>query len=286
MMVRTSALASDTRTPLEELLDRFCCPRCSGELQLTSDRLHCVACRADYPVRDGIPLLAVLGTAETWAGATAAETSAAYQRAYEEFDNASRYNEAYRARRTKRWSTEREFQILDRLLASQPRSAVLLDIPSGGGRLSPALARHTDFLLEADIAAGQLLYARSAHGGRGARLWMTASAFHIPLKDGAVDGVVSCRLCHHLPTEEERARLVAELLRVARRFVIVTYFDFHSVKNHIRRALAPMSGKPPKMTMTTAQIELLAREHGAELVDNPPLSRLFSGHRFALLVKA
>lgn len=286
MRTPLAAIASEMSSLLVDYLDRFRCPRCSGGIELAGDRLHCSDCGVDYPVRDDMPLLAVHGTAETWARETPAETSAAYQRAYEDFDAAVGYNEAYRTRPTKRWSTRREFQILDQLLASQPRSSLLLDIPSGGGRLSPALARHADVLIEADIAAGQLLYARSAHPDRSDRLWITASAFHIPLQDGAVDGVVSCRLCHHLPTDAERARLIGELLRVSRRFVIVTFFDFHSVKNLIRRALAPINHKPPKMTMTRAQLAMLARESGAELVAYPALSRLFSGHRFGLLVKS
>ncbi len=40
-----------------------------------------------------------------------------------------------------------------------------------------------------------------------------------------VDGTICIRLAHHLPTHAERDRLFQELMRVSRRFVIVTYFD-------------------------------------------------------------
>jgi ubiquinone/menaquinone biosynthesis C-methylase UbiE len=140
--------------------------------------------------------------------------------------------------------------------------------------------------VEADIGLGQLLYGKGNHKGDDPRIWMTASAFHIPFRDEAVDGVVCCRLSHHLPTPEERERLVSELLRVAKRFVIMTFFDHYSVKNLVRRARAPFDGQPPKMTMTIEGVRELSREHGAELVAYPPLSRLFSGHRYALMVKA
>jgi SAM-dependent methyltransferase len=236
-------------------------------------------------VREGIPLLAVHGTAETWTGSQPPATSAEYQQAYEDFGEARGYNEAYRRERTKRWSTAREYQILSSLLATQPKSEILLDIPSGGGRLSAALAPHTQLLVEADIGFGQLLYNRGNHADREGRVWMTASAFHIPFRDSEVDGVVCCRLCHHLPTAEERERLIAELLRVSRRFVIMTYFDYHSVKNLLRRARAPFDKKPPKMTMTTDRVAELARLGGAKLEAWPALSRLFSGHRYALMVK-
>jgi ubiquinone/menaquinone biosynthesis C-methylase UbiE/uncharacterized protein YbaR (Trm112 family) len=296
---------------LKSVLDRLCCPSCRASLEHTHEHLLCTACGARFPVRRGIPLLAIRGTEETWeesvpapdAGAigslpdlrpeggrppdsdAGAPSSAGYQTWYQDLEEARRYNEAYRRDMGKRWSTRRELSLLGRLLRAQPRSGVLLDLPSGGGRLSPALAPHADLLVEADIGFGQLLYGREEHGDQDDRIWLTASAFHIPFKDRSVDGVVCCRLSHHLPTAGERERLLAELLRVARRFVIVTYFDHHSVKNLLRRARRPFDGKPPKMTMTTARVAALAREHGAELQAFPPLSRLFSGHRYALLVR-
>ncbi|MEX2295559.1 MAG: methyltransferase domain-containing protein [Gemmatimonadota bacterium] len=270
---------------LPRILDRMRCPHCSGALSVAGEALVCADCGTAFPVREGIPLLAVHGTAETWAADTSSYTSADYQRTYEDLGEASGYNEAYRRERTKRWSTEREYRILSTLLGTQPKSEVLLDLPSGGGRLSAALSSHTDLLVEADIGFGQLLYNRGNHSDREDRVWLTASAFHIPFRDAAMDGVVCCRLCHHLPTPEERERLVAELLRVARRFVIMTFFDRHSVKNLLRRARAPFNKKPPKMTMTVARVGELAAAGGAKLEAYPPLSHLVSGHRYALMVK-
>lgn len=268
------------------------CPLCGSPLEVDSDEIRCTGCDQVFPVQEGIPRLAVTGTTETWGEEVMQESSAEYQREYEDLEAARQYNESYRKKPTKRWSTNREYRILERLLASQPRSGTVLDLPSGGGRLSPQLARYTDLLVEADIGLGQLLYGRDLYeAGEGRapegdeRVWMTASAFHIPLRDESVDAVVCCRLCHHLPTSEERERLVAELLRVARRFVIMTFFDHHSVKNYLRRIRRPIDKKPPKMTMTSGRVAELAREHGAELVAKPALSLLFSGHRYALMVK-
>ncbi len=304
--------ASEIPSGLSRILDRMACPACLGALTREAGGLVCAGCQAVFPFRGGIPLLAIRGTAETWERADAgvlvsgvdelplarpepvegertdagAPTSADYQTWYQDLEAARRYNEAYRDRPTKRWSTNREYALLQRLLGSQPRSDVLIDLPSGGGRLSRQLQQHTDLLVEADIGYGQLLYGRETYEGDGdGRVWMTASAFHIPFADRSVDGVVCCRLCHHLPTAAERERLVGELLRVARRFVIMTYFDHASVKNTLRRLRRPLDGKPPKMTMTTSRVRELARENGARLVAHPALSRLFSGHRYALMVR-
>jgi len=297
---------------LSLLLDRICCPACRSPLTSAEERLTCQGCGAQFPIRQGIPLLAIPGASETWeqtlderalAGVGAlpevrpgrsaallsdmgAETSEDYQTWYQDLEEARRYNEAYQRERMKRWSTGREAALLHRLLSSQPRSETLLDLPSGGGRLSPILSEYCDRMIEADIGFGQLLYAREEYRGAPSdRLWMTASAFHIPLREGSVDGAVCCRLSHHLPTVAERERLISELLRVSRRFVILTFFDHHSLKNTLRRARRPFNGKPPKMTLSIDRVRQLAKKNGAEMVECPSLSRLFSGHRYALMVK-
>jgi len=90
-------------------------------------------------------------------------TSKAYQQNYQKDQRAATYNTKYRDRWTKRISTWREFGLLDRILRNQGRCKVLLDLPCGGGRLSPPMARYADLLIEADVALGQLRYIRE-HG--------------------------------------------------------------------------------------------------------------------------
>ena len=91
------------------------------------------------------------------------------------------------------------------------------------------------------------------------------------------------RLSHHLPTAAERKRLVRELLRVARCYVLMTFFDHHSLKNRLRQR--QRTRKPPKLTMTVEEVGELARHQDAELVEAPMLSFIGSGHRYALMVK-
>ena len=305
---------ADPSAAQTELLDRLspilACPECRGSLRADPAGLGCEGCGSTYPVSDGIPLFARRGSSETWVEAGAAgggspaergggvegedaaqgagRTSREYQDNYEQVARAAQYNEKYRRKRLKRWSTHRELQLLRRLLGGQPRSETLLDLPCGGGRLSTAIAPFTDLLLEADIALGQILYGKANSSCSTPRFWMTASAFHIPLRDRSVDAVVSVRLCHHLPVPEERERLVRELLRVSRRFVLMTFFDHNSPKNLLRRARRALGldRKSPKNSMTVCRVAELAREEGAELVACPYLSVLGSGHRYALLVRA
>lgn len=271
---------------LADIQDLLSCPKCRGTLERKLDSLACHACGSVFPIRDSVPMLAVLDEAETKPSTHQGPTRESYQQEYQQLDAAAAYNLKYKQHILKRWSTQREFHLLDRLISSQPRSRTLLELPCGGGRLSSTMAKYTDLLIEADIAMGQVQYSQQHSRMETAQIWMTASALHIPFRDVAVDGVVCIRLCHHLHKHEEREQLVAELLRVARRFVIVTFFDYHSLKNIIRRVRQPLHRKRPKYTMTVGEIDNIARRHSARLAACPRLSWIGSGHRYALLVKS
>ena len=261
------------------------CPACHAPLTIAADALDCGACQARYAVRDGIARLALGGASETWGQLQHTPQSTDYQAEYQKVENAAAYNLAYQDKLLKRSSTRREYELLRRHVACVGRSRVILDLPCGGGRLTPAFADSAGLVIEADIALGQLIYARAAESLAPPRVWMTASAFHIPLRDRAVDGAISVRLSHHLPTAAERERHLAELLRVSQRFVIVTFFDYHSLKNRLRRLRRLYDGQAPKMTMTVDRVAEIAQGHGARLIDAPPLSRIASGHRYALIVR-
>jgi SAM-dependent methyltransferase/uncharacterized protein YbaR (Trm112 family) len=272
---------------ITRIADMLICPKCSGQLSIKQEEISCSGCGSKYPIRDGVPLLARLGTSETWGDNEERNkmSSKAYQEQYHDIVQAEDYNKAYRQKLFKRMSTAREYSILQRLLRSQEHCSMILDLPCGGGRLSPQIAPFTDLLVEADIAEGQVLYGKRSLSLNIPQIWMTASAFHIPFRDESFDGTVCCRLCHHLPTANERQRLIKELLRVSKRFVIMTFFDYNSIKNTLRRIRQPFDHKPPKMTMTIEEVGRLAAENGAKLVEYPALVFLTSGHRYALIVK-
>ena len=156
-----------------------------------------------------------------------------------------------------------------------------IELPCGGGRLSPSFAPWTEFLIQADTGWGQLLHANQRPALPVPRLLVAASGFHVPFRDASVDAVACIRLNHHLPTIGERHRLLHELLRVAKRHVLMSFFDQDSMKNRVRK----LRSLPPKLTMTTDEVSSIAREHGAKLVAAPMISWLNSGHRYALMIK-
>ncbi|MDD4871075.1 MAG: methyltransferase domain-containing protein [Kiritimatiellae bacterium] len=272
---------------ISRVADILVCPKCSGQLKIKPDEILCLGCGSKYPIRGGVPLLARLGTSDTWStdNGKSEISSKAYQEQYHDIVQAEDYNKAYKQKLFKRMSTAREYSILQRLLRSQGHCGVILDLPCGGGRLSPQIAPFTDLLVEADIAEGQVFYGKRNLSLNTPQIWMTASAFHIPFRNESFDGTVCCRLCHHLPTAKERQRLIKELLRVSKRFVIMTFFDYNSMKNMLRRIRQPFDHKAPKMTMTINEVRRQASENGAKLIASPALAFISSGHRYALMVK-
>jgi SAM-dependent methyltransferase len=263
------------------ILARLACPWCRAPIVREASGLRCTSCPAEFPEREGIVDLARRGTAETWGAGDSAASSQRYQEAYAELERAQDYNRAYEVRTLKRLSTLRERHLIANLLRPTGRVGSLLELPCGGGRLSPSFAPWTELLIQADTGWGQLLHANRRPALSVPRVLLAASGFHVPFRDGSLDGVACVRLSHHLPTSEERHRLLRELLRVARRYVLMTFFDHHSLKNRLRQR----TRKPPKMTMTCDEVGGIAREHGAELVAAPMLSWVGSGHRYALIAK-
>jgi hypothetical protein len=139
----------------------------------------------------------------------------------------------------------------------------------------------TDFLIQADVGLGQVRLARESLAPLTPGMWLTASGFRIPLKDEVVDGSVCNRLTHHLPAAGERSRLVSELLRVSRRFVVISYYDHGSLKSLSRR----LRGKDPGHTMRRNEVRGLAAEGGARVEADIPLWHAGCRLRYALLVK-
>jgi SAM-dependent methyltransferase len=261
------------------------CPECRDPLSVGPDWIRCEGCDARYPIQHGVALLAVRGGSETWGTPQAAAQGTAYQDEFQDLAPAAAYNLQFRRRPLKLWVTPRESFLIRRFIRRVGRSRAILEIPCGGGRLTPAFADATDLVIEADIALGQVRYGMQESKVGVPRAWMTASAFHVPLRDGSVDGAVCVRLSHHLPTPAERERLFAELLRVSRRFVIVTFFDRHSLKHLTWRLRHPFSRKPRKPALTASEVAALARAHGGRLAATAPLARFGSGHRYALILK-
>lgn len=183
------------------------------------------------------------------------------------FDTARRYEKAgkaadYAARNPARH--DRELRLLRQVWPGQPGETVL-DCPAGAGRLLPMLQDGNGHrVLWADAALSMLQQARL--GLIGAPPCLQADARRLPLQDASVDGVVMFRFLHHLEPADMRQAL-AEACRVARRFVVVSFFHPCSVHALSRRAQDLLRRRAPsRHAVTLGRVQGWLRPHGYELV--------------------
>lgn len=205
---------------------------------------------------------------------------------------AASYDVKYEREFHKRVSNRVEHRLLRRVFARVGRRRRLLDLPSGTGRMFGEIGRHAERFVECDYSREMLKLCRRNIGGAGSphvagssARFVNCSCFAMPFRDGAFDCVFSARLMHHIPDARERERFIAEMARVSSEWVVTTFFDAWSLKNILRAVRRPLNRKKPKVTYSTAEIRSVAARHGLELVAAWPLSRLFSGHRYAIFRK-
>lgn len=118
-------------------------------------------------------------------------------------------------------TNRREQRVLAAALGLAGRPDTALDLPCGTGRFWHTFTNSgVRRLLAADGSAGMLQVATQQPGCKPEVL--ASSAFHIALADDCVDFAACLRFYHHLGRAEDRARLLAELRRVSRRFVAIS----------------------------------------------------------------
>jgi ubiquinone/menaquinone biosynthesis C-methylase UbiE len=100
-----------------------------------------------------------------------------------------------------------------------------------------------------------------------------ASVGSLPFPDASFDAAVCWRLLHHLTDRSLRHRALAELRRVSRRGVAVSFADAETIKSRFRRWR-----RNPRRTIALGAEELAAeaRAAGLELDKTWRLAGLFS----------
>ncbi len=163
-----------------------------------------------------------------------AETKNEHVATRERFDTervASRYAQGKNQRIT--WKNRLEMTRIEQALEDLPADSRVLDLPTGTGRLLPMLLGRGYRVLAGDYSEHMLGQARN-HCGTVVPDWPAVSGriefekldvMATGLPDGAVDAVICNRLLHHYPTSELRRQALAELARICRGRIIVSYFS-------------------------------------------------------------
>jgi SAM-dependent methyltransferase len=136
------------------------------------------------------------------------------------------------------WVNRREQRIVATLLTEcHVTGGLFLDVPCGYGRFVSLFARLGMTAIEADVSRDMVQLAVENHprysGGRG----LCADIFDLPFADNTFDGVLCIRLFHHRYNNAERQRILHELARVCRRFVLLSFYSrapLHTLARHWR----------------------------------------------------
>ena len=137
---------------------------------------------------------------------------------------------AYRGRSTSRKAAEA--RLVRRILEGVSRG-VVLDAPCGEGRMLRLLREMGFTPFGLDISPGML---RLAGGG------ILGELERLPFKDRSFPLVLCHRFLHHLPPEGQK-RVLAELARVADRWIVLSFFHPVSLHGFQRRLRCLVTGR-------------------------------------------
>jgi len=140
----------------------------------------------------------------------------------------------------------REQRAVASIFATLSECRTIVDVPSGAGRFAKTLCAGGRRVIGSDVALEILEYGRerAAEAGLDA-VFVRADAARLPFDNGAVDCVFCNRLLHHILPSRERAAFLAEFFRVTRRYVVISFFDYHTF-GAVRRFLKSLKGRKPR----------------------------------------
>ena len=181
------------------------------------------------------------------------------------------------------WVNWCEQRILARLLTHcRLANGTVLDVPCGYGRFAPLYARFGITVVGADVNHAMVCLAMETQAQHSRGPWLCANILELPFAKSTFDGVLCIRLLHHRYSDAERQRILSELARVSRRFVIISFYrstPLHALARHWR-------GTRGRLTMTTfPHLRALAQASGLQVQRVHSLLRFCHAQTFVVLTK-
>ncbi len=125
------------------------------------------------------------------------------------------------------WVNRREQHLVKTLLnAYDLAGGTVLDIPCGYGRLFPIYTHLGMDFVGVDLNLGMLQLATQYDDLTSRDRVLHGSIFNLPFADASFDAVICIRLLHHPFCHTDRQRLLSELARVSRNYIILSYYHF------------------------------------------------------------
>jgi ubiquinone/menaquinone biosynthesis C-methylase UbiE len=159
---------------------------------------------------------------------------------YQITDVASRYDAERWTRGARRWSNRRKFLAISKALALARRLGgpvrTALDCPCGTGRILPLLSAERLRVVGSDLSLEMMgqIRQKSFDGLPALRGLVRCDAEGLPYRDNGFDVVLSIRFLFHLPTDVRR-RIIREMARVSREWLILDYRHRYTLKYALKR---------------------------------------------------
>jgi len=174
---------------------------------------------------------------------------------------------------------DRDVRLVRRLIErfdADASSRELLDVPAGTGRLAAGLAKFGT-ACGVDVSAAMLEHSDYARDHRG----LIADARGLPFVADTFDVCVACRLLHH-QDDAALVSVLAELLRVSRRLVVVSFWDAASLPEW-RKRLGLRKRTDARRSVSRRHFAELAARAGGEVLGHAASLRFVSPQTFAAL---
>jgi SAM-dependent methyltransferase len=156
--------------------------------------------------------------------------SSSKNKRYRQPDVVAAYDERRFSSLPGRLRNRRKMTVVNKALALIDRPGLILDLPCGTGRFFQFLGDRRIPFLGADDSEEMLRFAASKVNGSPCAGLVAADAAHLPFRDQAFDVVLCIRFLFHV-SPQQRIEMMREMARVSRRYLILDYRLWFSLKN-------------------------------------------------------
>jgi ubiquinone/menaquinone biosynthesis C-methylase UbiE len=178
----------------------------------------------------------------------------------------------------------REKACIEKALRIAKTNGPILDIPCGTGRITELLLRKGYKVTGADISPEMINYAKSrTFQYKDSVDFEIQDIEHLDFASNSYNMILTIRLLHHIPMSLHE-KILKELHRVTRKWVIITFSNKYTIQN-IKRNFISLFNKFPRYSISPEVFEKEAREAGFEIRLRLPLFLFFSESIFVLLEK-
>jgi len=179
----------------------------------------------------------------------------------------------------------REKSIVQKILKNiSGKNFFILDIPCGYGRFMKILENNGNKIFASDLSFSMVEKAREKNYKN--FYFVSNLRLGIPLKTNSIDCVFCFRFFHHLHDNKDRIKVLKELERVSKKWIIISCYienKIHSIQRKIRKKL--MKKKTEIKMIPLKELISEINQAGLEIVKTFPVLKGIHSQHIILLKK-